>query len=373
MKIYMQKLLCNHFLNELLGNIQTQNSVEELGSKITDNEINFSFNALIKSRHDIQNLAKDTWIKYSDIILVLSLKYQVRINITFKEGNFTVEEIENFTYYYFAPPLTKNRYVFKYCPINKNLDKLISNNTLWFGEPQEFKDKFDCRYKIDVEPSEINILKFYFKKHLEENPSENEKLTLEEFSEKFHLPTKESFAKDLEEHHYKNTFSKLGVTCFSEKYNDLLMWDHYADGYKGVCLIFDLAIFKTKSDYYQFIGRKVRYFKSLPTCFFDATGKIETAQIIYSKLKDYKYENEIRELLNFQFEDSKRSIEFNPKALKGIIFGANCLESKKNELKDKLSCSNLNDVQFIESSINLIKQSIDLEGHRYNLDEMLVG
>lgn len=35
-----------------------------------------------------------------------------------------------------------------------------------------------------------------------------------------------------------------GVSCFSEKVDDLLMWGHYAEGHRGFCLEFDTSLEK---------------------------------------------------------------------------------------------------------------------------------
>lgn len=33
---------------------------------------------------------------------------------------------------------------------------------------------------------------------------------------------------------------KFGVLCFSERWNDIRQWSHYADGHRGICLGFDV-------------------------------------------------------------------------------------------------------------------------------------
>lgn len=44
------------------------------------------------------------------------------------------------------------------------------------------------------------------------------------------------------------TFGKLGyVKCFSENWNNLLMWAHYADGGRGMCVEYDLVRIPDKS------------------------------------------------------------------------------------------------------------------------------
>jgi hypothetical protein len=54
-------------------------------------------------------------------------------------------------------------------------------------------------------------------------------------------------------------FLKLrGVTCFSEKKDDLLMWGHYGDGYRGFCLEF-----RAQGDLFEKI-REVKYVDQIP-------------------------------------------------------------------------------------------------------------
>jgi hypothetical protein len=42
------------------------------------------------------------------------------------------------------------------------------------------------------------------------------------------------------EHTRLESFESYGVSCFSESWNSILMWSHYADRHKGICLGFDV-------------------------------------------------------------------------------------------------------------------------------------
>jgi hypothetical protein len=99
---------------------------------------------------------------------------------------------------------------------------------------------------------------------------------------------------------------------------------------------------------------------------------MEIGTIIFSKLTKNKYENEIRELINFQFEEIKRSIKFNPQALKGILFGPNCPESDKNKIIGKLNQQKkYKDFELIETIIDLIDQKIKVKEHKLDLNEKI--
>jgi hypothetical protein len=228
---------------------------------------------------------------------------------------------------------------------------LLTNNELWFGEPRNFNDPFDTRYLIDADPREDEILNFYFNNALAQESRRN--LELAKFKQEFNIPTKKQFLNDLEQHHYINTLSKKhGICCFSEKYNNHLMWSHYADNVKGVCLVFDWKA-SYNSNELVFTGQRVKYRNTLSKKFYDSSKYWDITDIIYSKTNMWKYENEIRELCTFEANLANRAVKFNPKVLVGIIFGANTSQNEKETLKNLILQLTKNNICFIDSSVDL--------------------
>ncbi len=45
--------------------------------------------------------------------------------------------------------------------------------------------------------------------------------------------------RDFKTKYHTTVTEKIGLLCLSEVPNDLLMWSHYADSHRGVCLVFD--------------------------------------------------------------------------------------------------------------------------------------
>jgi hypothetical protein len=368
MKNYLSKSISNHFLNELLAFENHESIFNEFGSIIDESTLEFIIYTSAENHETILKIAKLTFEdKFRDIYMVLYLKYSLECKIRFVNKRFSYKEIQRFTYHYFIPETTNNKYIFKYAAINKNLKILLKNNSFWFTAPKDFKDITDCKFEIDTEPSKKNILNFYYKKYLQENNDKNGILDASSFEKSFEYPTKKQFNSDLLEHHYNGVFSKLGITCFSEKCDNKLMWDNYADGFKGVCLIFDTTVSGDK--YYKIEGRKVRYFKNLPKYFFDGSGYMEVGHIIFSKTMDYEFEKEIREFISFQFEEKiERSIEFNPHALKGIILGARCSDKNKELIKQLVSKRKYKNIELIESNLDR-KLKIKIDKHNISLKE----
>lgn len=276
---------------------------------------------------------------------------------------FTDSEIDKFDFYFFYPRTTIKKYIFKYQSINDNLYSLLINNSIWFGEAKNFKDPFDCRYVIDAKNREKDILFFYFSmKYYNPNidMSVLYQLFYEKFAKSFRIPTFEVFLKDLEKHHFQNTFSKkFGISCFTERYDNVLMWAHYANNFKGVCLVFDWKK-RSGNEYHKFAGSKVKYRNKLINYYFlPNSAEMESTHIFYSKLNQWSYEQEIRELVPIDQKINKREFNFDPKSLVGIIFGIDVSNAEKNKIKTLTEeLQKYSHVELIESKIDLRTQKI---------------
>ncbi|RLV58300.1 DUF2971 domain-containing protein [Parashewanella curva] len=102
----------------------------------------------------------------------------------------------------------------------------------------------------------------------------------------------------------RNSLTDIGVISFTENYNNLLMWSHYADEHKGMVVEFD---YQKLSNYFNSklitdtsIGR-VRYnSERTPTIH----SEIDVSDILLSKGDDWIYEKEHRILPNLINADS---------------------------------------------------------------------
>jgi len=111
----------------------------------------------------------------------------------------------------------------------------------------------------------------------------------------------------------------LGISCFSELYDSILMWSHYADKNKGICIEYDSN--KPMFD----LAKKVTYSENIYTINvkneLELTPEYIDSEIIklcYHKYNGWNYEKEWRIL--FQ---SNGLVEYEPKSLTAIYFGSN--------------------------------------------------
>lgn len=168
---------------------------------------------------------------------------------------------------------------YRYQAINKLTLQNLSNQKNWVADPFEFNDPF-----------EFSLIDKYH---------HNEKGEIEGL-EKNHLEKIKSIA---------NEISSFGVVCYSSNYTNNLLWAHYADNHRGMCLVFDVAKEKVPSLY------KVAYSKKFPFVGMSANYK-EIIPVVTTKSIDWSYEEEYREVFIM-----KNMLYDYPGKLTEIIFG----------------------------------------------------
>ena len=141
---------------------------------------------------------------------------------------------------------------------------------------------------------------------------------------------------------------KYKLSCFSEKYNEVLMWSHYANKHQGICIGFNFPIKYEE----KFMLCHVKYLdKILPI-----DGKADLLRVILywltTKSIRWNYENEIRAIS----VNSKEIIEFDKIFVKEIIFGCKVSNHKIRHLLTEIKNFGYN-----LTNIRLKKMEIDKE------------
>ncbi len=209
------------------------------------------------------------------------------------------------------------QFIYKFSPINEYLFKNILNNQLWFSNPLSFNDPFDCQYgkTTGIAENQVQIINKRDEKY------NNKKLILK--------------ANDY--------IKKIKVNCFcdlNKKSRELLLWSHYGDSHKGVCLKFDLDKFRRfcSDNNYDIIIHKVHYkstFPSVPIYYSEHNKRLEALlDILYIKSSDWDYEQEVRIFYN------KNKLTFNKAMIVEIKFGCQIdLDNKKDIIQLVKSCN----------------------------------
>ncbi len=141
-----------------------------------------------------------------------------------------------------------------------------------------------------------------------------------------------------------------GVCCFSEIETNILLWGHYSNNHKGVCLKFSSQIAEIGT-----MSQRVNYQKGYKKVNF-WTGKDQAiTHLIFTKSEDWQYEKEVRIFALLQ----KGKIEFDISYLTKIILGCRIWDVDTEKIKSIVRQQNLNDIKFkrakqMKSSFSLI-------------------
>jgi hypothetical protein len=110
---------------------------------------------------------------------------------------------------------------------------------------------------------------------------------------------------------------KLGILCMSEVNNNILMWSHYSNGHRGLCLQFDKERMER-----QFHLERVRYRTLYPSFqeFLALVDANEMGKLLTFKSQYWEYEAEWRAIHNIR-RQSARVIQLKEGILTGIILG----------------------------------------------------
>ena len=120
--------------------------------------------------------------------------------------------------------------LYKYYGDEKNRFDLVRTNKVWYSSPDKFNDVFDCEITIDEKAMVEDALKLVSTDIIVRPGSQMWKM----INDTMHC----------ELHKFRDVFANLrtttGVSCFSELNDSLLMWAHYANNHRGICVEYDL-------------------------------------------------------------------------------------------------------------------------------------
>jgi len=109
-----------------------------------------------------------------------------------------------------------------------------------------------------------------------------------------------------------------GLLCFSRAWTNPLLWAHYADKHRGICLGFDLNVDDDMARAVDYVEERFPW-QEPPTEEF-------TLKLLWTKFEGWKYEDEVRAFMTREeAEDQRYFIHFGDKLqLREIIVGHRC-------------------------------------------------
>ncbi|QDU09060.1 DUF2971 domain-containing protein [Gimesia aquarii] len=213
--------------------------------------------------------------------------------------------------------------IFKYESFTPLSLKNLQSHSIYFGAPKDFNDPYDCAIPTSLaEPTDEDIENL--KSKLADDPTVPplHQEQLKSFPiEKIRLQLLKGIESSLNKER-DMILSSRGISCFSAKNDNLLMWSHYADKYRGYCMEFS-----TKYEPFSF-AHHVKYTNEIPQI-----SMKEMSQVICNE-KNENNNEVLRRLfciksLSWEYEEEWRVIrkdanitcEYDPKALQAVYLG----------------------------------------------------
>ena len=234
--------------------------------------------------------------------------------------------------------------LYKYQSCNDDNFNNLRKKSFWFKKPGEFNDPFDCNINFQLVDATEENLELFFNSYREDAPNKKD------LDRIFHSDGKVTklFKEKVIEISRKATsklvskFASLGVTCFSEINDDILMWSHYATSHQGFCLELDTTKFpftRTNNLKQDSPLEKVLYSDSYPLLSLKdiASNHLPSLSqgLLSVKSSHWSYEKEWRLFSTY----GNLELEYEKTALTGVYLGCKVTADTKEIIKSILGNS----------------------------------
>ena len=227
----------------------------------------------------------------------------------------------------------------------------IMQGQIWLSIPAEFNDPYDSMINIDLD----EILKKYLEADKEiiqqyNSLSRGDKRKARRYIEKEKAKLEKDINKELE-----ILRESFGIACFSESYDSLLMWSHYADYHRGICLEYSFEEIKNIAPFCPVIYTD--RFENLVNYVDIKQDEVsdDAIKLFMTKSKDWSYENEWR-IIDTLVEDG---------AEKGRILKG--LKPQKILMGCKISDTNKSKIVKIASKLHIPIANMKMDTKRFRV------
>ncbi|WP_347289864.1 DUF2971 domain-containing protein [Kluyvera georgiana] len=244
----------------------------------------------------------------------------------------------------------KPKHLYKYLAFNENTLNLICMQLAYYSDPANFNDPLDCQpiVKNDLPGGDIKdvFVEVMLKKSEKQFSSTLKSLrfskekreikalslagsevhsmisNLEYYATEYNLAERDEYLSrryiSAIQDEIVNTF-KTGVLCLSSKFNSPLMWSHYANQHKGLCIEYDMDLVSENHVHKviyggsrQILTSEIRNWLREPSM-DDNIKKV----CLLTKSEEWRYESEWRIF-------GKVGLGNSLPPIKSIIFGLKC-------------------------------------------------
>jgi hypothetical protein len=198
--------------------------------------------------------------------------------------------------------------LYKYKPINQFTLDIIANDRIFYPLPESFNDPFDtkCSFRNKSALTQSTNAQKIARAFPDENPSDILVFTRTDLTPKIDV--------------FNNMLKNFGILSLAEDAKNILMWSHYAEDHKGICIEFERNEVNGLGDSGK--TKKVNYTKNYPslsskTLLSKKDTESSLMRVLYTKSESWGYEQEWR-----MFMPKGNTVYSVPGRVKSIIFGA---------------------------------------------------
>ena len=234
------------------------------------------------------------------------------------------------------PPLK----LYRYRSLDKN-DRFqqfvdtLAEDRVWFAKPPDFNDPFECQFVMSFDASSHQKMQRYAR-YLREHEI-RKGTAASRAGKKFFRDKGLKGTREWEEERLRLFTEKLlhgtGMLCLSAINYDILMWSHYADAHRGICLEFTMQ--GQEPGHMDFFARTfpVHYQDEVPSFnFYKPENELEIVRAtVLTKASHWKYEEEYR-IVDMRQGPGMHAL---PKGIiSGVILGLRMPEEQRQRVRE---------------------------------------
>lgn len=224
----------------------------------------------------------------------------------------------------------KPRRLFKYLSLGlaslEHSRRILLESSLYWRCPTDFNDPYDCAPVFRISPSRDQF-RAYLKDLTRERSSGLPRAERQQLVTRGVKIARQTYEQALIEGN-AHRLARIGVCSLSEKGDDVLMWAHYADAHRGVCLEFSVV----EGDGYFEHALPVTYSRDRPCITLPCRSMEDMiAPAFLTKADFWSYEREWRLIRPDRPPGFYRC---PPGSLKAIVVGARISVQQKQAVRD---------------------------------------
>lgn len=117
----------------------------------------------------------------------------------------------------------------------------IVERAIYFQDPKLLNDPYECFPQFDIgkTQAELSRTRRYLEDHVPARKLKESKMSAKRYVDTVLSLMRHKGSVRMSQD-YREVLTSRGICCFSADARSILMWAHYANGHKGICLIYEM-------------------------------------------------------------------------------------------------------------------------------------